>query len=74
MQKVKTWRKIFLDNLSQWFLALALFFNPFGFDAVQYMLIKTTGSLWTANFVLYCIAGFFFGLYVIFRKKSKKES
>jgi hypothetical protein len=67
----KTWRKTFQDNLSQIFLMLALFFNPFGFDAVQYFLILLTGSLWSANFVLYCIAGVFFGLYIYFRKLSK---
>jgi hypothetical protein len=45
-------------------LMLALFFNPFGFDAVQYSLMLLTGSLWKANFVLYCIAGSFFGVYI----------
>jgi len=51
-------------------LMLALFFNPFGFDAVQYSLLLLTGSLWKANFVLYCIAGLFFGLYIWFTKPS----
>ena len=55
------------------FLMLALFFNPFGFDAVQYSLILLTGSLWRANFVLYCIAGFFFGLYIYYTKLSNKK-
>jgi hypothetical protein len=68
----QTWRKTFQDNLSQIFLMLALFFNPFGFDAVQYSLILLTGSLWKANFVLYCIAAVFFGLYIYFRKLSKE--
>jgi hypothetical protein len=68
----QTWRKTFQDNLSQIFLMLALFFNPFGFDAVQYSLILLTGSLWKANFVLYCVAGVFFGLYIYFRKLSKE--
>lgn len=68
-----TWRSIFQENLSQIFLMLALFFNPFGFDVVQYSLILWTGSLWKANFVLYCIAGFFFGFYFYFRKLSKKS-
>jgi hypothetical protein len=68
----QTWKGTFQDNLSQIFLMLALFFNPFGFDAVQYSLILLTGSLWKANFVLYCIAGVFFGLYIYFRRLSKK--
>ena len=70
--KIVTWRRIFQENLSQIFLMLALFFNPFGFDAVQYSLILLTGSLWKANFVLYCIAGLFFGFYLYFRRLSKK--
>lgn len=70
--KVTTWRSTFHENLSQIFLMLALFFNPFGFDAVQYSLILLTGSLWNANFVLYCIAAAFFGLYFYFRRLSKK--
>ena len=71
MEKNRTWRSIFLDNISQVCLMLALFFNPFGFDAVQYSLILWTGSLWKANFVLYCVAVVFFGFYYYFRKKSK---
>lgn len=69
----KTWRRTLHDNISQILLMLALFFNPFGFDAVQYSLILWTGSLWKANFVLYCIAGVFFGLYIYFRSLSKKN-
>jgi hypothetical protein len=69
----KTWRRSFQDNLSQIFLMLALFFNPFGFDVVQYSLILLTGNLWKANFVLYFIAVVFFGLYIYFRRLSKKN-
>lgn len=67
----QTWKKTLLDNLATWFMMIALFFNPFGFDIVQYQLIKLTGSLWGANFVLYCIAGLFFGLSIFFRWYSK---
>jgi len=70
--KNRTWRKTFQDTLSQIFLMLALFFNPFGFDAVQYSLMLWTGSLWKANFILYCIAAVFFGFYLYLRKLSKK--
>jgi len=70
--KIKTWKRTFQDNLSQLFLMLALFFNPFGFDAVQYSLILWTGSLWRANFILYCVAAVFFGFYLYLRKLSKK--
>jgi hypothetical protein len=54
-------------------LFLALFFNPFGFDAVQYSLILLTGSLWRANFVMYCIAVSFFGCYIYFGKLLNKK-
>jgi len=70
--KIKTWKRTFQDNLSQLFLMLALFFNPFGFDAVQYSLMLWTGSLWKANFILYCVAAVFFGFYLYLRKLSKK--
>lgn len=55
-------------------LALCLFFNPFGFDAVQYYLMTLTGNIWKANFVLYCIAGLFFGCYIYLSKKENKKS
>jgi hypothetical protein len=73
MQKVKTWRKIFLDNLSTTFMMVGLFTNPFGFDIVQYSLIQLTGSLGWANFILYCITIFFFILSFIFKKRADKN-
>jgi len=69
----KTWRATLQGNISQICLMLALFFNPFGFDAVQYSLILWTGTLLRANLVLYGIAGLFFGLYIYFRRISKKN-
>jgi hypothetical protein len=69
--KNKEHRMMILKDL---FLMLALFFNPFGFDAVQYSLILLTGSLWRANFVLYCIAVFFFGLYFYYSKLLNKKT
>ena len=47
-------------------LMIAMFVNPMGFDALQLMLIQLTGSLLRANFVLYCLAALFFGLYFYF--------
>lgn len=60
------------DNLSTVMLMVALFLNPFGFDIIQYQLICLTGSLWKANFALYCIAGSFFGLSIYFRWQYNK--
>ena len=47
-------------------LMIGMFLNPMGFDAIQLTLIHITGSLLRANFVLYCLASFFFGLYFFF--------
>jgi len=54
-------------------LALCLFFNPFGFDVVQYYLMEITGSIWRANLVMYCIAGLFFGLYIYLSRLPKRN-
>jgi hypothetical protein len=69
--KEKTHRFTFYKDIA---LMFALFFNPFGFDAVQYSLILLTGALWKANLILYCIAGFFFGVYIYFMKFLNKNS
>ena len=71
IQKLKEKKLSFYKDIS---LALCLFFNPFGFDVVQYYLLTLTGDIWKANFVLYCIAGFFFGCYILLSKKIKKSS
>jgi hypothetical protein len=65
-----------LNILKDGAVMLALFFNPFGFDAIQFSLILWTGNLWRANLILYCIAGLFFGLYIYFTKllNNKKTS
>jgi len=73
MEIVKsTWKKIFVGNLSVKFLMMGMFFNPFGFDLVQYQLISLTGSLWNANLVLYFISAFCFGLSFLYQKFSSK--
>lgn len=64
-------KRLLTENLSVKFLMLAMFLNPFGFDIVQYQLMCLTGSLWKANFVLYCLAGLSFGLSIFFRKYFK---
>jgi len=58
--------KINKKKLSTIFLIVGMFLNPMGFDAVQLILIKLTGSLLNANLVLYCLAAFCFGLYFYF--------
>jgi hypothetical protein len=69
----KKLKKVFLENLDVKFLMLGMFFNPFGFDIIQYQLLLLTGSIWYANIILYCISGLCFGLYFYFQKRSKKK-
>jgi hypothetical protein len=71
---IKTWNQTLKENIATLCLTLALFFNPFGFDIIQYWLIDHLGSIWRANFVLYCIAGLFFGLYLLLRGKLYTKS
>ena len=50
------------------FLMLGMFFNPFGFDAIQLILIELTGSLLGANLILYCLSVLSFGFYFLLLK------
>lgn len=63
-----------LERLAVWSTYIALFFNPLGFDFVQFWLFELTGSIWAANFMLYMIAGAFFALSWILRKMKKKPA
>lgn len=60
--------------MAVWSMMLALFFNPLGFDIVQFWLIQATGSLWAANLSLYAIAAFFFGLSILLRFLYKRDT
>jgi hypothetical protein len=70
---IKTWNQTLKENLATLCLMLAMFFNPFGFDIIQYWLMESLGSIWRANFALYCIAGSFFGAYILLRTKLKDK-
>ena len=63
-----------LERLAVWSTYIALFFNPLGFDFVQFWLFELTGSIWMANFMLYMIAGFFFVSSWILRKMKRKPA
>lgn len=67
-------RNALLERLAVWSTYIALFFNPLGFDFVQFWLFELTGSIWAANFMLYMIAGLFFVLSWILRKMKKKPA
>jgi hypothetical protein len=70
---MKTWNQTLKQNIATLCLMTAVFFNPFGFDIVQYYLIQKLGDLWSANLSMYAIAAFFFGLYIILRYKNKND-
>jgi threonine/homoserine efflux transporter RhtA len=55
-------------------LMLAMFFLPFGYDALFKLLMEVTGSYWTADIIFYSISGCFWLSYIFFSKRiSKKE-
>ena len=47
-------------------LMFAMFFLPFGYDALFALIMKWTGSYWKADLVFYFISALFFGLYFYF--------
>ena len=54
-------------------LMIAMFFNPFGFDALFKLVMDWTGSYWITDIIFYCVSGLFFGLYILLRKSVKKH-
>lgn len=52
------------------FLFAAAFFNPFGFDAAQLLLIEYFGTLLKANLVLYFLSALCFGFYIFLSGRS----
>jgi hypothetical protein len=63
-----------LKRASTFFLILATFFNPLGFDALFALVMKWTGSYWITDAIFYCLSAFFFGLYWVLSSKIKKKS
>ena len=52
---------------------LAMFFNPFGFDALFALVMEWTGSYWITDLIFYGVSGCFFGLYFFSTKLSQYE-
>jgi hypothetical protein len=86
--RIKIWRKVIrkttekikqkyfkLQTYREASLMLAMFFLPFGYDALFKMIMDISGSYWIADVVFYSISGFFWLLYILFTRllnKSKK--
>jgi len=69
-----TWRINIHRNLADAFLMLAMFFNPFGFDALFALTMRLTGSFLAADLIFYGISISFFILYFVFSRKAKSKS
>ena len=55
-------------------LMLAMFFLPFGYDALFKMIMDITGSYWAADLVFYSISGFFWLSYILLTRYLKTQS
>jgi len=64
-------KKLSLETTAHLCLMVAMFFNPFGFDALFAMVMSWTNSYWITDLIFYCLSGLFFGLYFLFRKRWK---
>lgn len=58
-------------NLRELILALALFFNPLGYNEVFVGIMTLTGTYWGAALAMYCIAGVLFSIYLGLKWRDK---
>lgn len=54
-----------LNILKEISLMLAMFFLPFGYDALFKWIMDITGSYWIADIIFYCVSGLFFISYIL---------
>lgn len=50
-------------------LMLAMFFLPFGYDALFKLIMDLSGSYWVADIVFYSISGCFWLSYILLTKR-----
>ena len=67
--KEKENRLIFYKDTS---LMLAMFFLPFGYDALFKLIMDLSGSYWVADIVFYSISGCFWLSYILLTKRLSK--
>lgn len=58
-----------LANVRELILALALFFNPLGYNELFAFTMGLTGSYWTTSCIFYMLAGTLFATYLILKRK-----
>lgn len=54
-------------------LMLAMFFLPFGYDALFKLIMDLSGSYWVADFVFYSISGCFWLSYIFLTRYLNKQ-
>jgi len=69
--KVKESKTILYRDTS---LMLAMFFLPFGYDALFKLLMEITGSYWVADIIFYLISGCFWLSYIFFSRKISSSN
>jgi len=69
--KVKESKTILYRDTS---LMLAMFFLPFGYDALFKLLMEVTGSYWVADMIFYLISGCFWLSYIFFSRKISSSN
>jgi hypothetical protein len=67
-------KKIRLEFLKESSLMLAMFFLPFGYDALFKMIMDATGSYWAADIVFYSISGSFWLSYILLTRHLRKQA
>lgn len=56
-------------------LMLAMFFLPFGYDALFKLIMDASGSYWVADIIFYSISGCFWLSYILLTKRlNNKET
>lgn len=71
------WLKTKLNTLSFYrdtSLLLAMFFLPFGYDALFKVLMELTGSYWIADGIFYLISIFFWIMYILLSNKLNNHT
>ena len=58
------------EKLATLCLMAAMFFLPFGYDALFATVMRLTGSFWKADLIFYFISASFLGLYFLFSGKN----
>ena len=59
-----------LEAVRELVLAMALFFNPFGYNELFALTMRLTGSYWITSCIFYGVAGTLFLTYLALKRKK----